>query len=171
MRLLLENVYLRAQNVFSWEPDCVNKKQSHSYSQKAPPCTEACHTKYRLSKSVPSGGWVQVKKWSSTKKPKYVTCRMFTDIKHVAAVQHEFALWRCRMLLLTWVSRYQKGKTSLDLNEARDDGGFGWTCHQLDHMLIICTLLHIDNHTNTSSLNCYRPDALPDTQPTVSKQW
>jgi len=23
-----------------------------------------------------------------------------------------------------WVSRYQKGKTSLDLNEARDDGGF-----------------------------------------------
>jgi len=71
----------------------------------------------------------------------------------------------------TWVSRYQKGKTSLDLNEARDDGGFGWTCHQLDHMLIICTLLHIDNHTNTSSLNCYRPDALPDTQPTVSKQW
>jgi len=25
----------------------------------------------------------------------------------------------------TWVSRYQKGKTSLDLNEAEDDGGFG----------------------------------------------
>ena len=36
----------------------------------------------------------------------------------------------------TWVSRYQKGKTSLDLNEARDDGvfrcsGFSWTiCKQ-----------------------------------------
>jgi len=36
----------------------------------------------------------------------------------------------------TWVSRYQKGKTSLDLNEARDDGvwdgsGIGWTiCKQ-----------------------------------------
>ena len=36
----------------------------------------------------------------------------------------------------TWVSQYQKGKTSLDLNEARDDGvwgynGFGWTiCKQ-----------------------------------------
>ena len=27
----------------------------------------------------------------------------------------------------TWVSQYQKGKTSLDLNEARDDGGFGMT--------------------------------------------
>jgi len=26
-----------------------------------------------------------------------------------------------------------------------------------------------DNHTNTSSVNVYRPDALPDAQPTVSK--
>jgi len=25
----------------------------------------------------------------------------------------------------TWVSQYQKGKTSLDSNKARDDGGFG----------------------------------------------
>ena len=33
-----------------------------------------------------------------------------------------------------WVSRYRKGKTSLDLNEARDDGVFGWQRHQLDHM-------------------------------------
>jgi len=41
--------------------------------------------------------------------------------------------------------------------------------HQLDHMLTICTSLQTDNHTNTSSLNFYRPDALPDTQPTVSK--
>jgi len=37
----------------------------------------------------------------------------------------------------TWVSRHQKGKTSLDLNEARDDGvwgcsGISWTiCQQL----------------------------------------
>ena len=28
-----------------------------------------------------------------------------------------------------------KGKTSLDLSEARDDGVFGWQWHQLDHML------------------------------------
>jgi len=35
----------------------------------------------------------------------------------------------------------------------------------------ICTLLQTDNHTNTSPLNFYRPDALPDTQPTVSKQY
>jgi len=31
--------------------------------------------------------------------------------------------------------------------------------------------LHLtpDNHTNTSSLNFYRPDAFPDAQPTVTK--
>ena len=37
--------------------------------------------------------------------------------------------------------------------------------HQLDHMQTIQT----DNHTNISSLIFYRPDALPDAQPTVSK--
>jgi len=31
-----------------------------------------------------------------------------------------------------------------------------------DHMQTICTLLQTDNHTNTSSLNFYRPVALPD---------
>ena len=38
-------------------------------------------------------------------------------------------------------------------------------------MQTICTLLQTDNHINTSSVNCYRPDALPDAQPTVSKHW
>jgi len=41
--------------------------------------------------------------------------------------------------------------------------------HQLDHMQTICTSLQTDNHNNTSSLNFYRPDALPGAQPTVSK--
>jgi len=68
----------------------------------------------------------------------------------------------------TWVSQYQKGKTSLDLNEARDDGVLDWQWHQLDHMQTICTLLQTDNYTNTSSVNYYRPDALRDAQPTVS---
>jgi len=71
----------------------------------------------------------------------------------------------------TWVSWYKKGKTSLDLNEARDDGVLGWQWHQLDHMQTICTSLQIDNHTNTSLLNYYRLDALPDAQLTVSKHW
>ena len=37
-------------------------------------------------------------------------------------------------------------------------------------MQTVCTLLHTDNHINTSSLYVYRPDGLPDEQPTISKQ-
>jgi len=44
--------------------------------------------------------------------------------------------------------------------EARDDGVLGRQWHQLDHMQTICSSLQTDNHTNTSSLNFYRPDAL-----------
>jgi len=60
----------------------------------------------------------------------------------------------------TWVSRYEKGKTSLDLNEARDDGVWGWQWHQLDHMQTVCGSLHTDNHTSPPSLNIYRPEHL-----------
>jgi len=45
----------------------------------------------------------------------------------------------------------------------------GWQWHQLDHMHIMCTSLQTDNHASTSPLSLYRPDALPDAQPTVSK--
>ena len=34
--------------------------------------------------------------------------------------------------------------------------------HQLDHMRTICTSLQADEHSNTSSLNFYRLDALSD---------
>ena len=71
----------------------------------------------------------------------------------------------------TWVSRYQKGKTSLDLNEASGDGVLGWQWHLLADMQTICTSLQTDNRINTSSLNFYRPAAVPDAQPTVSKHW
>ena len=53
----------------------------------------------------------------------------------------------------TWVSQHQKGKTSLDLSEARDYGVLEWQWHQLDHMQTSCIFLHTANHTNTSSLN------------------
>jgi len=43
----------------------------------------------------------------------------------------------------------------------------GWQWHQLDLIQIICTLLHTYNCNSTSSFNFYRPDALPDAQPTV----
>jgi len=62
-----------------------------------------------------------------------------------------------------------KDKTILDLNEARDDGNLGCQRHQLDHMQTICTSLQTDNHTSTSSLNFYRPDALLGAQPAASK--
>jgi len=39
--------------------------------------------------------------------------------------------------------------------------------HQLDHMQTICTSFQTDNHTNTLSVNFYRPDALPEARPTV----
>jgi len=45
----------------------------------------------------------------------------------------------------------------------------GWQWHRLDYMHIICTSLQTDNHTNISYPVFYRPDALPDTQPTVSR--
>ena len=51
----------------------------------------------------------------------------------------------------TWVSQYQKGKTSLDLNDGRHGGVWRWQWHQLDHMQTICISLQPDNHTHTSS--------------------
>ena len=60
----------------------------------------------------------------------------------------------------TRVSRYQKGKTNLDLTEVRDSE---WQWHQLGHMQV-CTLLQTDNHASTPPLVFYRPDALPNQQ-------
>jgi len=45
----------------------------------------------------------------------------------------------------TRVSRYQKGKTSLDFTEVRDSE---WQWHQLDHMQVY-TSLQTDDHTST----------------------
>jgi len=49
----------------------------------------------------------------------------------------------------TRVSRYQKGKTSLDFIEARDSE---WQWHQLGHMQV-CTSLQTDNHASTPPLS------------------
>jgi len=50
---------------------------------------------------------------------------------------------------LYWVSRYQKGKTSVDFTEARDSE---WQWHQLGHMQV-CTSLQTDNHASTPPLS------------------
>jgi len=47
----------------------------------------------------------------------------------------------------TRVSRYQRGKTSLGLNQARDDGVLGWQWHQLDHMQNIRSQQYTHTHT------------------------
>ena len=46
------------------------------------------------------------------------------------------------------MSRYQKGKTSLDFTGARDSE---WQWHQLGRMQV-CTSLQTDNHTSTPPL-------------------
>jgi len=50
----------------------------------------------------------------------------------------------------TWVSRHQKGNPFWILLEQEM---MGWQWHQLDHMQIICTSLHTDNHASTSPLS------------------
>jgi len=45
----------------------------------------------------------------------------------------------------------------------------GQQWYQLDRMQVISTSLQTDNHASISSLNFYRPDALPDVKPLVSK--
>ena len=62
----------------------------------------------------------------------------------------------------TLESRYQESKTSLALNEARDDVVLGCSGHKQSapHARQI-----------TTPTNHHRPEALPDAQPTVSKHW
>ena len=60
------------------------------------------------------------------------------------------------------VSRYQKGKTNVDFNEAR---GSEWQLHQLGHMQV-CTSLQTDNHASTPPLSFFtgRMPFLPPNQ-------
>ena len=62
----------------------------------------------------------------------------------------------------TRVSRYQKGKTSLDFTEARDSE---WQWHQLGHMQV-CTSVQTDNHASTPLLSFFtgRMPFLPPNQ-------
>ena len=67
----------------------------------------------------------------------------------------------------TRVGRYQKGKTNLDITEARDSE---WQWHQLG----ICKSAPRSRQITTPAPHhsvFYRPDALPVTQPTASKHW
>jgi len=63
----------------------------------------------------------------------------------------------------TRVSRYQKGKTNLDVTEARDSE---WQWHQLGRMQV-CTSLQTDNHASTPPLS-FLPAGCPSCRPTNS---
>jgi len=63
----------------------------------------------------------------------------------------------------TQVSRYQKGKTIVDFNEARDSE---WQWHQLGHMQV-CTSLQTDNHASTPPLS-FLQAGCPSCRPTNS---
>ena len=63
----------------------------------------------------------------------------------------------------TWVSRYQKSKTSLDFTEARDSE---WQWHRLGHMQV-CTSLQTDNHASTPPLS-FLQAGCPSCRPTNS---
>ena len=78
---------------------------------------------------------------------------------------YDYALYKFTFIIITQVSRYQKGKTNLDFIEAR---GSEWQWHQLGHMQV-CTSLQTGNHASIPLLSFYRPDALPAAQPTASK--
>ena len=47
----------------------------------------------------------------------------------------------------------------------------GWQWHHLNHMQAICTSLQKITTPAHHQSDFYGPDALPDTQPTVSKHW
>jgi len=61
------------------------------------------------------------------------------------------------------VGEYQKGKTNVDLTEARDSE---WQWHQLGHMQV-CTSLQSDNHTSTPPLS-FLQAGCPSCRPTNS---
>jgi len=61
------------------------------------------------------------------------------------------------------VSWYQRGKTNLDVTEARDSE---WQWHQLDHMQV-CTSLQTDNHASIPPLS-FLQAGCPSCHPTNS---
>jgi len=66
-----------------------------------------------------------------------------------------------------WVSQHQKGTTILDFNKTRDDGLAVASAGPYGNHLHLGPDRY---HASASSFNFFRPDALSDAQPTVSKQ-
>jgi len=76
--------------------------------------------------------------WSKSKTAAFVT-------NHTTLATHTHTHpFNCAVSETTWVSRYQKGKTSLDFTEARDSE---WQWHPLGHMQV-STSLQTENHVS-----------------------
>ena len=101
----------------------------------------------------------------------YIDCHRMTVPENILLQKkHCWALWTIfthpfngPLSATTRVSRYQKGKTSLDFTEARDSD---WQWHQLGHMQV-CTSLQTDNHTSTPPLS-FLQAGCPSCHPTNS---
>jgi len=96
---------------------------------------------------------------SHARQREHPACRKLNPLTYTYTHTHTHltALFRT-----TWISQYQKGKTNLDLTEARDSE---WQWHQLGCMQA-CTSLQTDNHASTRPLSCFtgRMPFLPPNQ-------
>ena len=115
------------------------------------------HTQSSLSTTLAIGCTVSTTQYTS------ISFHCKHPVKHT-----HIHLFNSPLSRTTRVSLYQKGKTNLDITNARHSE---WQWHQLGHMQTICTSLLTDNHASTTPLSFYKPDALPAAQPTASKDW
>jgi len=173
-------------------PDCANRRQSRRciaticYTHRENDDVDGRASVTKDEERVLRGGWTVMRLC------RYEGCQDFVSKweelvfnalgvtvhqrRHLFSTPNYYYYCCCARLKASFPGQHawagtRKVKPSVDLNEARDGVGFGMQWHQLDHIQTICTSLQTDNHTNTSPLDFYRPGALPDAQPTVSKHW
>ena len=91
--------------------------------------------------------------------------RMWTSFNTRFPLVHTFHTFNGSLSGITRVSRYQKGKTNLDFNGARDSE-WQWQWHQLGHMQA-STSLQTDNHASTPPLS-FLQAGCPSCRPTNS---
>ena len=85
--------------------------------------------------------------------------------------------------MTTWVHRYQKGKTSLDLNEAREDGVLGCSCiswtickhseprsRQITTATPHCSIFTCQMHFLTPNLQCQSTEGLNHCKHSIATQ-
>jgi len=73
------------------------------------------------------------KLWTLNISPRHIDRRTCHQLRFYYCYCYYYTHSTVSFSRTTWISRYQKGKTSLDLNEARDDEVLGRQWHQLDH--------------------------------------